>query len=277
MPRALSIHIGVNDPQERGTSRPLKHSEASAWRMAALAEQAGYDALQLLRGREATRQAVDDALAGAARTLVKGDTLFVSFSGHGTQLRDLDGDDYGWDETWCLYDGVLLDDKLAGFWRLFESGVRIVVVSESCFGAGMLRNDEYAAYARARAPGRRRRTKRSAPAAGGGAEAGEGRVSCIGEPPNDAYGIRAGVLLLSAATEDEPGRDGMYMEALLEVWDGGAFRGSYCELHAQLCARLMSVQKPQILMGGAPDPGFPLETAFHRTPARARRSRSRRP
>ena len=36
------------------------------------------------------------------------------------------------DETWCLYDGELIDDELAELWAHFAKGVRIVVLSDSC-------------------------------------------------------------------------------------------------------------------------------------------------
>jgi hypothetical protein len=142
MRRAVSIHIGVNEPGGQDCKRAvLKHSEDAAWRMAVLASQAGYESLQVLRGRAATRLAVHDALAGAAGQLEAGDNLLVTFSGHGAQGK-VAGVNEPRDESWCLYDADLLDDKLAGYWRLFEPGVRIVVVSESCFSGGMGRAGE---------------------------------------------------------------------------------------------------------------------------------------
>jgi hypothetical protein len=266
VPRAVSIHIGVNEPQDCLGLPPLKCSEASAFRMAELADQAGFDQLLVLRGSEATHQAVDDALAGASRTLRGGDTLFVSFSGHGTLVRDRDGDERdGWDEAWCLHDGTLLDDKLAGFWRLFEAGVRIVVVAESCFGGGTMRDgDALCAHPPAPAPAR---VMRSGPVFRGGAEPEQGAAPCIADPPRNADGIQASILLLAACAENLKAGDGLYTQKLLEVWSGGDFAGSYCKLHAEVSRRVTRArvcQVPQILMLGAPDLAFPLETAFHR-------------
>ena len=142
MRRAVSIHIGVNQPGGRACTRTvLQHSEDAAWKMAVLASQAGYESLQVLRGRAATRRAVHDALAGAAGQLEAGDNLLVTFSGHGAQDR-VQGVNEARDEWWCLYDADLLDDKLAGYWRLFDPGVRIVVISESCFAGGMNRTGD---------------------------------------------------------------------------------------------------------------------------------------
>ncbi|HYR09451.1 MAG TPA: caspase family protein [Longimicrobium sp.] len=139
MRRAVSIHIGVNQPGRSQCKRPLlAHSEDAAWRMAVLASQAGYESLQVLRGRAATRLAVHEALAGAAGLLQADDNLLVTFSGHGVRLSAT-GDKEVTDESWCLFDGEMTDNKLIGYLRLFEEGVRIVVVSESCFSGGMTR------------------------------------------------------------------------------------------------------------------------------------------
>jgi len=270
MPRAVSIHIGVNQASDHVR---LWHSEAGAWSMAGLASRAGYDSILVLRGPAATRAAVHEALAGAAGTLMRGDSLLVSFSGHGGQTADRDLDErHGPDESWCLYDGELVDDKLAGYWRLFEPGVRIVVVSESCYSGGMGRTgDALAAYAVQEVAPRVMRGSGAmrSPARGldpVAASAAEAVASCIVEAPRDAFKIRASVLMLTASTEQQPAQDGLFTRLLLDEWADGAFRGSYCDLYREVRRRVMDeahCQEPQILMLGAPDPSFPLEPAFH--------------
>lgn len=267
MARAASIHIGVNEPRDHHVL--LRQSEDAAWGMAGLAGRAGYDSILVLRGPAATRAAVHEALAGAAGTLVGGDTLLVTFSGHGGQEMDRDMDErHGSDESWCLYDGSLLDDKLAGYWRLFDPGVRIVVVSESCYSGGMGRTgNELAAYAAGEAPRVMRESRRMRSGASDlAAAAAEAVASCIAEPPRDCFEIRASVLMLTASAEQQPAEEGLFTRCLLEVWDGGGFRGSYCRLYEEVKRRVMgsrSGQEPQILMLGAPDSAFPLAPAFH--------------
>lgn len=271
MPRAASIHIGVNEPRDHHVV--LRHSEAAAWAMAGLASRAGYDSILVLRGPAATRAAVHEALAGAAGTLAAGDTLLVSFSGHGGQEKDKDLDErHGSDESWCLYDGSLLDDKLAGYWRLFDPGIRIVVVSESCYSGGMGRTgNSHVAHATEEDAPRVMRgngTTRSGfrtpdPVTTAAAEA---VASCIAEPPKDTCEIRASVLMLTASAEQQPAEEGLFTRCLLDVWAGGNFRGSYCRLYEEVKDRVMrarSGQSPQILMVGAPDAAFPLAPAFH--------------
>lgn len=283
MSHAVSIHVGVNAPRA-GSAHDyrarLGDSETAAWRMAELASQAGYDSMLVLRGQTATLGAVNAALWNASQLLAKGDTLLVTFSGHGGQVPDRDGDDpLGSDESWSLHDGELLDDQLCGYWRLFKAGVRIVVVSESCYSGGMIRTvDENTLHLDAR-PGQRRR--RGEP---DWVETDFARTlrPDAAEPSRDPSGVRATVLMLTASGETQPAQSGLFTDSLLEVWAGGGFSGSYCELYEAVKSRVMRIksdQEPQILMLGAPDPDFPQAPAFRpqRGPARTRSRRLRRP
>jgi hypothetical protein len=256
------------------TGHPLRHSEDLAWRMAGLAEQAGYESLLVLRGAEATRLAVHGALTAAAGSMSMGDILLVSFAGHGCLEADLDGDDgHGWDETWCLYDGEIVDDQLAGYWRLFAPGVRIVVVADGCHSAGSCRIDDdddvvHSGYAGPPGPpAMRGETAPHRASEGWPAGAADPVGSCIGAPPNGTDGIRASVLLLAAAGEDQKAEEGLFTRHLLALWGEGVFPGTFCDLHRLVRDRVMVErglrQEPEILMLGSPDPGFPLERAFH--------------
>jgi hypothetical protein len=269
MERGISIHVGVN---HAATMRayPLSLSEDTAWKMAELAFQAGYRAIHLLCGPEATREAVGAQLAGAARALRPGQTLFVSFSGHGSRVPDSDGDEWDhWDETWCLHDADLVDDELAACWRLLPAGARVLVVAESCFGAGSGRHGKQAMARheareaapdppvyRSAGPGPWRSVKQAAPPSS----------PCIERAPEHDDGIRASLLMLAGAREDRHAREGVYARHLLEVWSGGRFGGSFCDLHREVCRRVWcdgQEQDPRILMLGAPDLAFPLQTAFN--------------
>lgn len=293
MSRAVSIHIGVNRPEARPSrrERPLKYSETIAWRMACLAENAGYDSIHVLRGAAATQQAVEGALLRASEALGAGDILLVTFSGHGSREDDKDCDDRcGRDHAWCLAEGLVLDDWLVECWQRFQPGVRIVVVSDSCYGGGMNRDgDEAAAHAARPAWNGPPPPRVGAPAApvyrdggrapvyrdgsapryrsGGGTSVAAAPAAgpCVA-PARDTYGIRASVLLLASAGEDQQAREGLFSRHLLDLWDEGTFRGTYCDLYRSLQDRVMTFrrsQEPQLLMLGEPDPAFPLETAFH--------------
>ncbi|HSU17504.1 caspase family protein [Longimicrobium sp.] len=267
MARGTSIHIGVNHPASTSEC-PLSLSEENAWKMAELAHQAGYGAIHVLRGADATRNAVGGLLSAAARALEPGHTLFVSFSGHGSHVPDADGDERdGWDETWCLHDADLIDDELAAIWRVAAPGTRVLVVSESCFGGGMGRYGDVMARYPNLSPALDRPVYRSAePVLRGVKQFAQPVASCISRAPSHDDGIRASVLMMTGAAEGQRAREGLYTRHLLELWKGGAFRDSFCALHGRLCECVRyenPQQEPQIMMLGTPDPDFPLEMAFH--------------
>ena len=97
------------------------------------------------------------AILKAAKTLKRGDTFFLTYSGHGGQVPDSNGDEGcfgdtkdGMDETWCLFDRELIDDELAALYARFRAGVRILVLSDSCHSGSVTRRVERMPKGRAR-------------------------------------------------------------------------------------------------------------------------------
>jgi metacaspase-1 len=97
--------------------------------------------------KSATRNRILAALKRAAKKLRRHDMFFLSYSGHGGQVPNT-GNDFepdGFDETWCLYDGELIDDELYTALGSFAAGVRIFVLSDSCHSGTVLREARFAA------------------------------------------------------------------------------------------------------------------------------------
>ena len=140
--RAMSLHIGLNavDPKAyEGWSGPLAACEFDANDMAAIAKAKSMAVAKLLT-KAGTRKAVLAGLRGAAAKLSKGDLFFLTYSGHGGQVPDVSGEeDDKQDETWCLYDGQLIDDELYFELGKFAAGVRILVLSDSCHSGTVTR------------------------------------------------------------------------------------------------------------------------------------------
>lgn len=257
MARGVSIHIGVNRPRnQRGATLVL--SETIATNMAALAYHAGYRSIHLLCGAEATCAAVLRLIRRSARTLSAGDTLFVSYAGHGAQVRNRTGADGGYDETLCLADGDLLDKQLLACWRLAPEQARILVVFESCHAAGESRDAydlvPFCGFADPYLDAFRDVEQYTPP------------DSSIVTLKGRDDGIRASVLILAAAGESQDASEGLYTEHLLRQWDGGAFPGSYRDLHQLVRTAVLArnpEQEPEIQMLGAPDSTFPNARAFH--------------
>ena len=139
-----ALCIGINDYP--GTQNDLAGcvNDANDWS----AELAG-------RGFSVTKlidaQATHAAMAGGIKTLIQGavsgDTLVITYSGHGTWLPDSSGDEPdGRDEALCPYDissaGPLLDDQLRSLFAARAAGVRIVLLSDSCHSGSVTRGQE---------------------------------------------------------------------------------------------------------------------------------------
>ncbi|HZF78764.1 MAG TPA: caspase family protein [Rubrivivax sp.] len=141
-PKALSLHIGVNlvDPAAYGGwDGPLAACEFDARDMATLARSKGMQPTVLMT-KKATRGATLAALRKAWKSLQPGDFYFLTYSGHGGQVPDTNRDEPDRkDETWCLFDGQLIDDELYLELSRFAAGVRIVVLSDSCHSGSVTR------------------------------------------------------------------------------------------------------------------------------------------
>lgn len=144
-PKGYALAIGLNkvDPAHYGGWDGLLYGcEPDAIDMQEIAASQGLNAEKLLTS-QATREAVLDKLGDLAEELKSGDLLVVSYSGHGGYLPDQNGDEPdGKDETWCLYNGELLDDELYGAWMKFQPGVRILVFSDSCHSGTVLKRKD---------------------------------------------------------------------------------------------------------------------------------------
>src|SRR5690606_2265122 len=110
MAKGISLHIGLNyvDPNHySGWDGKLAAAEYDANDMFLITKSQGLQPTKLIRN-EATRNAVISAIKNASNTLIANDLFVISYSGHGGQLPDINGDeDDGMDETWCLFDGEI--------------------------------------------------------------------------------------------------------------------------------------------------------------------------
>jgi hypothetical protein len=217
----------------------------------------------------------------ARQELVSGDILLLTYSGHGGVVGDPTEPD-GVAETWCLWDGQLIDDEMYEMWRRFAAGVRIVVFCDSCYSKGMgdteeinpaTAGDPFLAQATdvelerlglvradlsralpttiAQAMSKRHR-KRFANI--------RARVSARTTP-------QATILLFSACQANElawsDNQHGAFTRALLKVWRGGAFRGYYRQLARQIQKRIETpLQSPSYVRIGAPDEDFEHQRPF---------------
>lgn len=139
MARGLSLHIGVNETDFAHYGNALDHlvaCAADASEMATLADHKGFEEVRLLIDHDARLDHILVELDRLAATAKNGDLVFITFSGHGSQIPILPGSetDEGdlFDETWCVFDNQLIDTEIFQKLALFEKGVRIVFLLDSC-------------------------------------------------------------------------------------------------------------------------------------------------
>jgi metacaspase-1 len=131
----LGLCIGVNNYP--GTHMDLEGCVNDAKDWAAELGARGFEVTQLLDDK-ATKAAMVNAFKKVIGAAGKGDIVVITFSGHGTYVPDLNGDEIdGLDEALCPYDiqtggGALIDDEIHAMFAARKPGVHLVLLSDSC-------------------------------------------------------------------------------------------------------------------------------------------------
>ena len=95
MAKGISLHIGLNrvDPAAyNGWAGTLAGCENDARSMKQIADACGYSS-RIMLNDQATSAAVCEAIGQTAQDLAAGDYFLLSYSGHGGQVEDCNGDD----------------------------------------------------------------------------------------------------------------------------------------------------------------------------------------
>lgn len=234
--QACSLHIGVNKVRDRDLF--LTTCERDARAMQKILKALGF-ATQILKTPAATLARVRQKIKRLAAKLKAGDIFVLTFSGHGGQVRDLDGDEWdSIDETWMLYNGDLTDDELHRLFGTFRPGVRIVLISDSCFSEGM--NDRLR--------------------------------SILRKTVRKQHDLDATVLLIAACREKKTAIGGskfsLFTDRLLRTWQKGKFKYGYRRFYQQIKRRMPKHDPPGYRVTGAPNPAFERQQPFTIAPPR---------
>lgn len=276
MAKGISLHIGLNAVSAAaygGWSGKLNACEADANDMEALAKSRGFKTTKLLT-KAGTRKKVLAAIKSAATALTSGDIFFLTYSGHGGQLPDMNGDEVdNQDETWCLYDGELADDDLNLALCAFKSGVRVLVLSDSCHSGTATRAIErkangttFDAAAQVLRDANGVAIRMMPPAYLMGAYYAQKKTydKILKRPAPPA--AKAAVVLISGCQDDQTSADGdfngLFTGTLKNVWANGAFTGTCNAFHKAIVAKMPASQKPALFRTGAANPAFIAQTPF---------------
>jgi hypothetical protein len=279
MTSAISINIGLNHVDADaygGWDGQLAACVNDAKCMQQIADNLGYSSTLLL-DEEATADRVICEIGRAANELDENGILLLTYSGHGGQMPDADGDeDDNKDETWVLYDRQLVDDELYNLWNQFSAGARIVVLSDSCHSGTVTRDREYQALAVSPGLAHHYRTKagparfRAMPMQTAAADYQRRRR--FYDAQQFAAGARkradmgASVLLISGCQDNQLSSDGdvngLFTAKLLEVWGNGDFEGSYVAFHQAIVERMPATQTPNYYIVGTSNPDLEAQKPF---------------
>ncbi len=279
MAKGLSMHIGVNrvDPNHYGGwSGPLNACEADAQDLEMVAKGQGFET-KLLETALATRDAVIAGIKSAASTLAEGDIFLLTYSGHGGQVPDRSGDEADLqDETWCLFDGQLVDDELRVLWSEFASGTRVLVLSDSCHSGSVTRAPVSMGDAETLTRGPLAEVLGTVGASyrfmPDDAAARTYRINrdfydeIQRDIPEELPAIVTTVRLISGCQDNQLSLDGtfngLFTGQLLRVWSSGRFSGDYAKFHNSILRRMPASQSPNHLVFGIHNTAFDREKPF---------------
>lgn len=143
MSQGIALHIGINqvDDTHYGVKiPPLFACENDAIEWERISQSHGFNS-QVLLSSSATADNIIKRIKESAKLLESGDVFFLTYSGHGSQIPDLNHDEEdGLDECWIAHDKPILDDELGTLWTKFDEGVKIVLISDSCHSGTMAKS-----------------------------------------------------------------------------------------------------------------------------------------
>jgi hypothetical protein len=137
----LALCIGINDYPGTGSDLSGCVNDANDW--AAELAKRGFG-VEKLFDRKATGDGIRKAIGNLLAKAKRGDSVLIQYSGHGSFVPDLDGDEPdGTDECLCPYDinarGPITDDELFDLYSARPPGVRLVMISDSCHSGTVAR------------------------------------------------------------------------------------------------------------------------------------------
>lgn len=95
----------------------------------------------VVRKQNTTKRDFLDGFKSLSLHAEPGDLVVIQHSGHGTPIRDTSGDEAdGMDEAVCLFDGLLVDDRVWDLFSLFKPDVQVLCVFDTCHSGTSFRS-----------------------------------------------------------------------------------------------------------------------------------------
>jgi len=122
-----ALIVGI-EYDETGNPCPGAEHDANTW--SDLLED--YDQ-EVLIDHQATKADILDFIEASADEMEAGDTFVFTYAGHGSQLKDTNGDELdGLDEQIHVWDNSISDDEIWHALDQFKEGVNVITVMDTC-------------------------------------------------------------------------------------------------------------------------------------------------
>lgn len=138
------MHVGINKYSSiiYGYGIDLNACVQDAEDMWNYAEKADVSILKTVHliDENATVENFKLGILNVANKAVSGDTFILSYSSHGTQIFDANGDEVDkLDEAICLHNGIIYDDEVSELLSKFRKGVLVIIYADTCHSESQFR------------------------------------------------------------------------------------------------------------------------------------------
>jgi hypothetical protein len=264
--KGYSLLIGlnqVNPDHYEGWNGTLSCCERDVASLATILANEGYTNIDTLLTKNATRENVSKALQKAADIVDSGDVFLLYYSGHGSYLKDEDEEEVDkQDETWCLYNGQMLDDEIYSYWGKFKKDVKILMISDSCH-SGTIYKDlpdnvynipksmpwelQEQVYLKHKSFYKR-------------------LIDQKRERNNNLNDIQATVLLLSACQDNQQAMAGnqnsLFTRTLIELYGDPSLSSNYKTFYQNVNRKISRIQTPNYAILGVKNDAFEAQMPF---------------
>jgi len=215
MSRGFALLIGLGQVDAKIFLSSLKcgaeTNEDNLLNMMKLLYSLGFSCTSLVTG-QATKAAIKQALADQANTLLPGDLFVFYFTGHKFGMEMGVPTD-----SLAAFDGMLSPADLQPIWEGISAGVRIFSISDACSSGSTyelppaLRLDSDSLH-----------------------------FDALAAEPFDNTSLAAQMIHFGAARQGTAAAGGFFTQALLSVWNNGAFGGTYRTFFCAILRELIS-------------------------------------
>lgn len=275
MAKGYSLNIGINkvDPNHYDNwEGKLALCENDAKKFYSIAKSNNFICLDPILTEDAKAEKIKNQILKIASKVEKGDIVFISYSGHGSSIKDLNQDEKDKrDETWCLYDRQLIDDEIYELLCQFVEGVRVFIVSDCCQSGTAVMTANRTERMFASFIEQQGIVEKRMPI--GKSQIVFFKNQCLYENIGSTLDkeiknkIKASVILISGCQDNQQAYLGWYeysefTEKFVDVYNDGAFNGNYEDLRNRIVAQMPNYQTPNYFTVGKENKDFEKQKPF---------------